>query len=101
MEKLFKNGYFDESGNPFANNGEVGNKEANLIRTACLNFARDQYQLIRCHFYCSLSHRWFCLVFMCFTEKSLFLSQFLLRECFVWDTVLMKQTTCLMLGTIA
>ncbi|KAH6790398.1 hypothetical protein C2S51_005404 [Perilla frutescens var. frutescens] len=47
MEKLLKNGYFDEIGNPFANKGEVGNKEANLIRTACLNFARDQYQLIR------------------------------------------------------
>ncbi|XP_057777542.1 uncharacterized protein LOC130996056 [Salvia miltiorrhiza] len=47
MEKLLKNGYFDEIGNPFANKGEVGGKEANLIRTACLNFARDQYQLIR------------------------------------------------------
>ncbi|KAK4423396.1 hypothetical protein Salat_1922400 [Sesamum alatum] len=47
MEKLLKNGYFDEIGNPFANNGELGNKEANLIRTACLNFARDNYQLIR------------------------------------------------------
>ncbi|KAK4400087.1 hypothetical protein Sango_1114800 [Sesamum angolense] len=34
----------------FANNGELGNKEANLIRTACLNFARDNYQLIRCNF---------------------------------------------------
>ncbi|KAI3453166.1 hypothetical protein Pfo_009829 [Paulownia fortunei] len=47
MEKLLKNGYFDEIGNPFANNGELGNKEANLIRTASLNFARDHYQLIR------------------------------------------------------
>ncbi|KAL8520860.1 hypothetical protein ACS0TY_011422 [Phlomoides rotata] len=47
MERLLKNGYFDEIGNPFANNGESGNKEANSIRTACLNFARDNYQLIR------------------------------------------------------
>ncbi|XP_042018895.1 uncharacterized protein LOC121766694 [Salvia splendens] len=47
MEKLLKNGYFDEIGNPFANNGQVGSKEANWIRTACLNFARDRYQLIR------------------------------------------------------
>ncbi|KAG6399056.1 hypothetical protein SASPL_140530 [Salvia splendens] len=43
MEKLLKNGYFDEIGNPFANNGQVGSKEANWIRTACLNFARDRY----------------------------------------------------------
>ncbi|KAG8382712.1 hypothetical protein BUALT_Bualt05G0105900 [Buddleja alternifolia] len=47
MEKLVKNGYFDAIGNPFANKEELGSKEANLIRTACLNFARDQYQLIR------------------------------------------------------
>ncbi|KAL3830740.1 hypothetical protein ACJIZ3_019542 [Penstemon smallii] len=47
MEILLKKGYFDAIGNPFANNGELGKKEANLIRTACLNFSRDQYQLIR------------------------------------------------------
>ncbi|XP_051149022.1 uncharacterized protein LOC127263826 isoform X2 [Andrographis paniculata] len=48
MEKLLRNGYFDGNGNPFAHGGELGNKDANCIRTACLNFARDQYQLIRC-----------------------------------------------------
>lgn len=47
MEKLLKDGYFDEIGNPFASNGELGSKEANLIRTALLNFSRDHYQLIR------------------------------------------------------
>ncbi|KAL3635948.1 hypothetical protein CASFOL_020495 [Castilleja foliolosa] len=48
MERLSKDGYFDEIGNPFASpNRELGNKEANLIRTASLNFARDHYQLIR------------------------------------------------------
>lgn len=52
MEKLLKIGYFDETGNPFASKGELGNKEANLIRTACLNYARDHYQLIRCCIYC-------------------------------------------------
>lgn len=52
MERLLKNGYFDEIGNPFANKGVSGNKEANLIRTACLNFARDNYQLIRYNSYC-------------------------------------------------
>ncbi|KAL7149523.1 hypothetical protein ABFS83_05G046600 [Erythranthe nasuta] len=49
MERLLKDGYFDEIGNPFTNNGELGSKEANLIRTASLNFSRDHYQLIR-HF---------------------------------------------------
>ncbi|KAK6146734.1 hypothetical protein DH2020_020603 [Rehmannia glutinosa] len=47
MERLLKDGYFDEVGNPFAPNRDLGNKEANLIRTASLNFARDRYQLIR------------------------------------------------------
>lgn len=55
MEKLLKNGYFDEIGNPFASRGEVGNKGANLIRTACLNYARDHYQLIRFCIDCSRS----------------------------------------------
>lgn len=48
MKKLLRNGYFDEIGNPFSNDGVLSNKEANCIRTTCLNFARDQYQLIRC-----------------------------------------------------
>ncbi|KZV32457.1 hypothetical protein F511_15715 [Dorcoceras hygrometricum] len=47
MKELLKRGYFDAIGNPFARNGELGSKEANLIRTACLNFARDHRQLIR------------------------------------------------------
>ncbi|OMO60679.1 Zinc finger, RanBP2-type [Corchorus capsularis] len=46
MECLLKRGYFDGDGNPFEN-GELGSKEANSIRTACLNFARDQFSLIR------------------------------------------------------
>lgn len=61
MEKLLKNGYFDEIGNPFANDGEVGNKQANLIRTASLNFARDQYQLIRYNSYCFYLHVGYCI----------------------------------------
>ncbi|KAL2545875.1 zinc finger protein VAR3 [Forsythia ovata] len=48
MEKLLKNGYFEGIGNPFGGSkGEMGTKEANVIRTACLNFARDNYHLIR------------------------------------------------------
>lgn len=50
MEKLFKNGYFEGIGNPFGSKGEMGPKEAIIIRTAALNFARDHYHLIR---YCS------------------------------------------------
>ncbi|KAJ7954317.1 zinc finger protein VAR3, chloroplastic-like [Quillaja saponaria] len=46
MECLLKRGYFDGEGNPFQN-GEMGTKESNLIRTACLNFGRDRYNLIR------------------------------------------------------
>ncbi|XP_007045253.2 PREDICTED: uncharacterized protein LOC18609865 isoform X1 [Theobroma cacao] len=46
MEFLLKRGYFDGDGNPFEN-GELGLKEANSIRTACLNFARDRFSLIR------------------------------------------------------
>ncbi|KAK1552479.1 hypothetical protein Q3G72_017763 [Acer saccharum] len=48
MECLMKRGYFDADGNPFDNKGdELGSKEANYIRTACLNFARDRYSLMR------------------------------------------------------
>ncbi|GAV64798.1 zf-RanBP domain-containing protein, partial [Cephalotus follicularis] len=46
MEFLLKRGYFDGDGNPFER-GELGFKEANGIRTACLNFSRDRYSLIR------------------------------------------------------
>ncbi|XP_002525990.2 zinc finger protein VAR3, chloroplastic isoform X1 [Ricinus communis] len=46
MEFLLKRGYFEANENPFLN-GELGTKETNWIRTACLNFARDQYELIR------------------------------------------------------
>ncbi|EPS62654.1 hypothetical protein M569_12135 [Genlisea aurea] len=46
MEKLTQKGYFDQIGrNPFPENGGR-NKEANSIRTACLNFARHHYQFI-------------------------------------------------------
>ncbi|GAA0171058.1 hypothetical protein LIER_25184 [Lithospermum erythrorhizon] len=40
MDKLFKTGYFQE-------NNELGTKDVHFIRTACLNFARDRYDLIR------------------------------------------------------
>ncbi|KAL4302912.1 hypothetical protein GQ457_10G027340 [Hibiscus cannabinus] len=46
MECLLRRGYFDADGNPFEN-GELGSKEANSIRTACLNFARDRFSLVR------------------------------------------------------
>uniref|UniRef100_A0A5B7BEZ7 Uncharacterized protein n=1 Tax=Davidia involucrata TaxID=16924 RepID=A0A5B7BEZ7_DAVIN len=46
MENLLKNGYFEAIGNPFGN-GEMGLKDSNQIRTACLNFARDKFDLIR------------------------------------------------------
>lgn len=46
MELLLKRGYFEADGNPFRN-GELGTKETNCIRTACLNFARDRFGLIR------------------------------------------------------
>ncbi|KAE8699024.1 putative diphosphoinositol polyphosphate phosphohydrolase [Hibiscus syriacus] len=46
MECLLRGGYFDADGNPFENI-ELGSKEANSIRTACLNFARDRFSLIR------------------------------------------------------
>ncbi|CAN1765780.1 Zinc finger protein VAR3, chloroplastic [Linum perenne] len=46
MELLFKRGYYEVDGNPFQAE-ELGAKETNSIRTACLNFARDQFGLIR------------------------------------------------------
>ncbi|KAF4355443.1 uncharacterized protein LOC115714361 [Cannabis sativa] len=46
MECLLKRGYFEGSGNPFRNS-QLGHKESKFIRTACLNFARDHFNLIR------------------------------------------------------
>ncbi|CAB4265225.1 unnamed protein product [Prunus armeniaca] len=46
MECLLKRGYFEGDENPFRN-AELGPKESNRIRTACLNFARDRCSLIR------------------------------------------------------
>ncbi|KAF7827572.1 zinc finger protein VAR3, chloroplastic [Senna tora] len=46
MEYLMKRGYFDAEGNPFRS-GELGSKESNLIRTACLNFGRDRFDLLK------------------------------------------------------
>ncbi|KAL0005229.1 hypothetical protein SO802_012790 [Lithocarpus litseifolius] len=46
MECLLKRGYFESNGNSFRN-GEMGPKGSNYIRTACLNFARDRFDLIR------------------------------------------------------
>lgn len=46
MECLMKRGYFDAEGNPFRST-EIGSKESNLIRTACLNFGRDRFDLLR------------------------------------------------------
>nr|GMD72548.1 zinc finger protein VAR3, chloroplastic-like [Ipomoea batatas] len=47
METLLKNGYFASVGSPCLRNNELGNKDSNEIRTACLNFARDQFGLVR------------------------------------------------------
>lgn len=48
MECLLRKGYFDGNENPFnSKSDEMGSKVANSIRTACLNFARDRYSLIR------------------------------------------------------
>ncbi|KAK9277769.1 hypothetical protein L1049_007316 [Liquidambar formosana] len=44
MERLLKKGYFEAD--PFQS-GEMGAKDSNRIRTACLNFARDRFDLIR------------------------------------------------------
>ncbi|XP_039163058.1 uncharacterized protein LOC120290743 [Eucalyptus grandis] len=46
MVLLSKGGCFDAEGNPFQS-VELGPKESNLIRTACLNFARDRYDVMR------------------------------------------------------
>lgn len=46
MEKLLKGGYFDQIGHPFGSQ-EMGFKDFNQIRTACLNLARDRFDLIR------------------------------------------------------
>ncbi|XP_054823085.1 uncharacterized protein LOC129321377 isoform X2 [Prosopis cineraria] len=46
MECLMRRGYFDADGNPFRS-GELGSRESNIIRTACLNFGRDRFDLLR------------------------------------------------------
>ncbi|KAE9605296.1 putative Zinc finger, RanBP2-type [Lupinus albus] len=47
MKYLLKKGYFDGAeGNPFEN-GDLGAKECNVLRTACLNFGRDRFELLR------------------------------------------------------
>ncbi|CAK9170413.1 unnamed protein product [Ilex paraguariensis] len=46
MEMLMKKAYFEGIGNPFSN-GEVDATGSNFIRTACLNFARERFDLIR------------------------------------------------------
>ncbi|KAK6921618.1 Zinc finger, RanBP2-type [Dillenia turbinata] len=47
MQLLLAKGYFGGSGgNPFQKQ-DLGSKDLNSIRTACLNFARDQSDLIR------------------------------------------------------
>ena len=46
MELLLKRGYFEGDENPFRN-GQVGPKESNRVRTACLNFSRDRASLLR------------------------------------------------------
>ncbi|KAL3501963.1 hypothetical protein ACH5RR_036412 [Cinchona calisaya] len=46
MEKLVKGGYFDQIGHPFGSN-EMASKDFNQIRTACLNFARDRFDITR------------------------------------------------------
>ncbi|RAL41837.1 hypothetical protein DM860_009019 [Cuscuta australis] len=43
IEELVKNGYFPGDGNPFPRNDEPRNQ----IRTACLKFARDKFDLVR------------------------------------------------------
>ncbi|CAL0318575.1 unnamed protein product [Lupinus luteus] len=47
MKWLLKKGYFDGAErNPFEN-GDLGAKECNVLRTACLNFGRDRFDLLR------------------------------------------------------
>ncbi|XP_026380609.1 uncharacterized protein LOC113275346 [Papaver somniferum] len=47
MEHLSKKGYYHERNEyPFGQN-EMSNKDSNLIRTACLNFGRDRFDVIR------------------------------------------------------
>ncbi|KAI3946481.1 hypothetical protein MKX01_017697 [Papaver californicum] len=47
MDHLLKKGYFYERDEyPFGQN-EMSSKDSNLIRTACLNFGRDRFDVIR------------------------------------------------------
>ncbi|XP_077236041.1 uncharacterized protein LOC143877724 [Tasmannia lanceolata] len=47
MELLLKKGYFGGSSGNLFYGGELGSKDSNRIRTACLNFARDRFDFIR------------------------------------------------------
>ncbi|XAR72201.1 hypothetical protein NMG60_11018763 [Bertholletia excelsa] len=46
MRRLLRSGYFEPVGNPFRK-GKLEAEDAKRIRTACLNFARDRFDLIR------------------------------------------------------
>lgn len=46
MEYLLKKGYFGGQ-DCLLRNRELSSKESNQIRTACLNFARDRFDLVR------------------------------------------------------
>lgn len=46
MELLLRRGYFEGEANPFRN-AQLGLRESKCIRTTCLNFARDQYNIVR------------------------------------------------------
>ena len=47
MELLLSRGYFGDGDETPLQNGELGRRESNLIRTACLNFSRDRFDIIR------------------------------------------------------
>ena len=47
IEHLLKKGYFEEVGCAPFDKGELGAKDANRIRSACLKFARHRFDLIR------------------------------------------------------
>lgn len=51
MEHLLRKGYLDRSalrvGDASSSSSLSASKDSNLIRTACLNFARDRFDIIR------------------------------------------------------
>ncbi|URD80741.1 Zn-finger in Ran binding protein [Musa troglodytarum] len=54
MEHLLRKGYLDHSAlrvdDASSSSSLSASKDSNLIRTACLNFARDRFDIIRCNF---------------------------------------------------